>query len=79
MTVKDLKEILNKYPNEMLVLVKAGDFIRGVFAYDISSNVTRANVECGDIISEENDFDEAETDENDFDEKDCILLLDAVR
>ncbi len=78
MTVKDLKEILNKYPNEMLVLVKAEDGGE-VFAYDISSNVTRANVEYGDILAEENDFDEDETDESDFDEKDCVLLLDAVR
>lgn len=78
MTVKELKQLLNEYPDEMLVLVKAEDGGE-VYAYDISSNVTRANVEYGDIISEENDFDEDETDESDFDEKDCILLLDSAR
>lgn len=70
MTIKELKEILNKFSENMEVLVKAGD--EG-YCYDISPSVTRANVELGEIFAEEDDED------SEFSEKNCVLLLDVTQ
>ena len=67
MTVKELKELLNKYPDEMDVVVKSGG--NEDWCYNIW-NGERANCKQGEILAEEND--------KDFDEKTCVLLLDAT-
>lgn len=68
MTVKELKELLSEYPDEMLVLVNAG---KEGWCYDIDMFAIKANCEDGEILAQEDD--------EDFDEENCVLLLDATR
>ena len=69
MTVKELKELLNKYPDEMYVVVKSGNSGNEEWCYNIW-NGERANTEHGEIIAQEDD--------KDFDESTCVLILDAT-
>lgn len=69
MTVKELKELLNKYSDEMDVVVKSGNSGNEEWCYNIWDG-ERANCSHGEIIAQEDD--------EDFDESTCVLLLDAT-